>query len=283
MEHSAKVLPVARTSGRRQEAHAVRSARVMPWSTPTQNGLLAALPTADYARLLPDLEFVQLLQGEVVYERGREQHYLYFPTTCVISKLDVAEDGASTEIAVTGHEGVVGIFLFLDSGNTPYGASVTSAGSAYRLKASVLRKECAQGGALQQLMLRYTQVQLTQIAQTAVCSRHHTVEQRLCRRLLMTLDRLPGNELDMTHDLIAILLGSRREGVTQAALKLQAAGLIHYHRGHITVLDRKKLEERVCECYSVVKNEYERLLPQDSSILCTSFIRDPGRRFLRPS
>lgn len=227
---------------------------------PKLNQLLAALPSADYERLLPALELVQLPLGTVLYESGGTLGYVYFPTDCIISLLYVMEDGASAEIAVTGFEGLVGIALFMGGETTPSRAVVQSAGSGYRLKAAVLKKEFDIGGALQHLALRYTQALITQMAQTAVCNRHHSVEQQLCRWLLLSLDRLPGNELSMTQDLIANMLGVRREGVTGAAGKLQKLALIRYSRGHIVVLDRAKLEVRVCECYAVVKKEYDRLL-----------------------
>jgi CRP-like cAMP-binding protein len=230
--------------------------------SPRQNHLLAALPESDYARLLPDLELVPLPLGWAVYEAGGHLGYVYFPTTSIISLLYVMEDGSSAEIAVTGNDGLVGIALFMGGESTPSRAVVQSAGYGYRLKAAVLQREFKQGGQLQYLALRYTQALITQMAQTAVCNRHHSVEQQLCRWLLLSLDRLPSNELTMTQELIANMLGVRREGVTEAAGNLQAAGLIHYSRGHITVLDRPKLEKRVCECYAVVKRESDRLLPQ---------------------
>jgi CRP-like cAMP-binding protein len=233
---------------------------------PRQNNLLAALPEADYARLLPDLELVPLPLGWAVYEAGSELGYVYFPTTSIISLLYVMEDGSSAEIAVTGNDGLVGIALFMGGESTPSRAVVQSAGYGYRLKAVVLQREFKRGGQLQYLALRYTQALITQMAQTAVCNRHHSVEQQLCRWLLLSLDRLPSNELAMTQELIANMLGVRREGVTQAAGQLQEAGLIHYSRGHITVLDRPKLEKRVCECYAVVKRESDRLLPARAEI-----------------
>src|SRR4029079_6952402 len=186
--------------------------------------------------------------------------YVYFPTSSIISLLYVMEDGASAEIAVTGNDGLVGIALFMGGETTPSRAVVQSAGYGYRLKAAVLKREFDQGGGLQHLALRYTQALITQMAQTAVCNRHHTVEQQLCRWLLLSLDRLPTNELSMTQELIANMLGVRREGVTEAAGRLPADGLIHYSRGHIIVLDRPMLEKRVCECYAVVKRETDRLL-----------------------
>jgi CRP-like cAMP-binding protein len=227
---------------------------------PRQNRLLAALPDGDYERLLPSLEPISLQLGEVVYEAGGSQPYIYFPTDSIVSLLYVMEDGASAEIAVTGREGLVGIALFMGGETTPSRAVVQSAGTGYRLRAAVLKKEFDSGGALHHLALRYTQALITQMAQTAVCNRHHSVEQQLCRWLLLSLDRLPSNQLTMTQELIANMLGVRREGVTEAAGRLQAAGLIKYSRGHIEVLDRARLERRVCECYAVVKREYDRLL-----------------------
>ena len=229
--------------------------------SPRQNHLLAALPATDYGRLLPHLELVPLPLAWAVYEAGDAQGYVYFPTTSIVSLLYVMEDGSSAEIAVVGNEGLVGIALFMGGESTPSRAVVQSAGYGYRLRASVLKTEFGQGGDLQHLLLRYTQALITQMAQTAVCNRHHAVEQQLCRWLLLSLDRLPSNELTMTQELIANMLGVRREGVTEAAGKLQAAGLIHYSRGKIVVLDRPKLEADVCECYAVVKREYNRLLP----------------------
>jgi CRP-like cAMP-binding protein len=224
-----------------------------------QNHLLAALPAADYERLLPHLEQVPLVLGWALYESGSRQEYVYFPTNSIVSLLYVLEDGASAEIAVVGNEGVVGIALFMGGETTPSRAVVQSAGHAYRLKVSLLKVEFERGGPLQYFLLRYTQALITQMAQTAVCNRHHAVEQQLCRWLLLSLDRLPSNELTMTQELIANMLGVRREGVTEAAGRLQAAGLIHYSRGKITVLDRPQLEARVCECYAVVKRESDRL------------------------
>ncbi|MEX2494535.1 MAG: Crp/Fnr family transcriptional regulator [Woeseia sp.] len=229
-------------------------------SCPRWNRLLAALPDGDYQRLLPSLEPVSLLLGQVIYEAGGSQPFIYFPTDSIVSLLYVMEDGASAEIAVTGREGLVGIALFMGGETTPSRAVVQSAGLGYRLRAAVLKKEFDSGGALHHLALRYTQALITQMAQTAVCNRHHSVEQQLCRWLLLSLDRLPSNELTMTQELIANMLGVRREGVTEAAGRLQAAGLIKYSRGHIEVLDRARLEDRVCECYAVVKQEYDRLL-----------------------
>jgi CRP-like cAMP-binding protein len=231
----------------------------LPQQDPKQNHLLEALPAEDYERLLPHLEPVPLPLGWVVNESGRPQRHVYFPTTSIISLLYVLEDGSSAEIAVAGNDGVIGIALFMGGETTPSRAVVQSAGYGYRLRASVLKNEFGQGGALQYLLLRYTQALITQMAQTAVCNRHHSVEQQLCRWLLLSLDRLPSNKLSMTQELIANMLGVRREGVTAAAGRLQAAGLINYSRGKITVLDRPALEHQVCECYEVVKREYDRL------------------------
>ena len=224
--------------------------------------MLAALPAADYEVLLPELELVPLPLGSVIYEAGGKLAYVYFPTDSIISLLYVMENGASAEIAVTGCEGVVGIALFMGGETTPSRALVQSAGHGYRLKSAVLKREFDRGGGLQHLALRFTQALITQMAQTAVCNRHHSVEQQLCRWLLLSIDRLPSNQLNMTQELIANMLGVRREGVTQAAHHLKLAGVIEYHRGEITVLDREKLEALVCECYSVVKKEYDRLLPE---------------------
>ncbi|MDD2770237.1 MAG: Crp/Fnr family transcriptional regulator [Methylococcus sp.] len=232
---------------------------------PRQNHLLESLPAAEYARLSPHLEWVPMPLGHVLYEAGSELRHAYFPATCIVSKLYVMENGASAEIAVVGNEGVVGIALFMGGATMPNRAVVQSAGDAYRLPGSILMREFdrsgeSRNGALHNLLLRYTQALMTQMAQTAVCNRHHSVDQQLCRWLLLSLDRLPGNELTMTQELIANMLGVRREGVTEAAGKLQRAGLIQYCRGHITVLDRPGLEARVCECYQAVKTEFDRLL-----------------------
>jgi len=229
--------------------------------SPKQNHLLDALPAEDYARLLPDLELVAMPLGWAIYESGSHMDHLYFPTTSIVSLLYVTENGASAEIAITGNEGLIGISLFMGGESTPSRAVVQSGGDGYRLKEGVLKREFALGGHLQHLALRYTQALITQMSQTAVCNRHHSVDQQLCRWLLLSLDRLQGNELRMTQELISNMLGVRREGVTEAAGKLQAAGLIHYSRGKITVLDRPGLEQRVCECYAVVKKEFDRLLP----------------------
>jgi CRP-like cAMP-binding protein len=229
--------------------------------TPKQNHFLAALPAEVYARLLPHLELLPMPLGSVLYESGAHLGYVYFPTTSIVSLLYIMENGASAEIAVAGNEGLIGVSLFMGGESTPSQAMVRSAGNGYRLKASILKREFALFGQFAHLALRYTQALITQMAQTAVCNRHHAVDQQLCRWLLLSLDRLPNNELNMTQELIANMLGVRREGVTEAAGKLQAARLIHYIRGRITVLDRAGLEARSCECYQVVKREYDRLLP----------------------
>lgn len=230
-------------------------------TTPTLNRLLNALPQLDFDRIVPHLESVQLKLGEVLYESGDQMKYAYFPTTAIISLLYVLEDGASAEIAIVGNEGILGISLFMGGQTTPSRAVVQSKGRAYRLRADLLLREFNLGGGTHNLLLRYTQALITQMTQTAVCNRHHSVEQQLCRWLLLSLDRLPDLSLDMTQELIANMLGVRREGVTEAAGKLQREGLIKYCRGHIDVLDRPALERRVCECYQVVKTEFERLLP----------------------
>jgi CRP-like cAMP-binding protein len=228
---------------------------------PNQNHLLAALPAKDYARLLPDLEFIAMPLAGVLYESGGHLGHLYFPTTSIVSLLYNMESGASAEIAITGNDGLVGVFLFMGGESTPSRAIVQSAGNGYRLKASILEREFALGGQFAHLALRYTQALITQVAQTAVCYRHHSVDQQLCRWLLLSLDLLSSNELMMTQQLIANMLGVRRVGVTEAAGKLQKLGVIHYARGIITVLDRPKLERLCCECYAVVKKETDRLLP----------------------
>jgi CRP-like cAMP-binding protein len=230
-------------------------------SEPIKNGLLAALPYAESQRWLSLLEPVDLRLGEVLYESGITLSHVYFPTTAIISLLYVMEDGASAEIAVVGNEGIVGISLFMGGESTSSRAVVQSAGKGFRLKAQLMKQEFNRAGPVLHLLLRYTQALITQMSQTAVCNRHHSLDQQLCRWLLLSLDRLEGNRLVMTQELIANMLGVRREGVTEGALKLQHAGLIQYARGHITVLDRAALEERSCECYAVVKREYDRLLP----------------------
>ena len=230
---------------------------------PTQsaNALLASMPPDEWARIEPYLETVDLPLGKVLYESGATMSHVYFPTTAIVSLLYVMEDGASAEIAVVGNDGIVGIALFMGGETTPSRAVVQSAGQCYRLGAPRIKEEFNRSGPVMHLLLRYTQALITQMAQTAVCNRHHSLDQQLCRWLLLSLDRLSGSELVMTQELIANMLGVRREGVTEAALKLARLGLIRYARGHITVLDRPALEGRVCECYAVVKKEYDRLLP----------------------
>jgi CRP-like cAMP-binding protein len=231
-------------------------------SEPRQNHLLRELPSSEAERLIPQLELVAMPLGSVLYESGSQLRHVYFPTTSIVSLLYVMADGASAEIAVVGNEGMVGVALFMGGETTPSRAIVQSAGHAYRLKGAILKEEFRRAAGLQHLLLRYTQALLTQMAQTAVCNRHHSVDQQLCRWLLLSLDRLPSNKLTMTQELIANMLGVRREGVTEAAGKLQLAGLIKYSRGQITVLDRKRLEKHCCECYQVVKTEFDRLLPE---------------------
>ena len=235
-------------------------------TSPKENRLLAALPDGEYQQLLPTLERVPMKLGQSVYESGGPQGYVYFPTTSIVSLLYVLADGATAEIAVTGNEGLVGISLFMGGETTPSRAVVQSAGGGYRLRGSLLKKEFERGGALQHLLLRYTQALITQMTQTAVCNRHHSIDQQLCRWLLLSLDRLADDKLVMTQELIANMLGVRREGVTEAAGKLQAKGLIEYSRGRITVVDRVRLERQVCECYAVVKREYDRLLPEPAPV-----------------
>ena len=230
--------------------------------SPRSNRLLAALPPDEWARWAGQLEPVTLQLGQVLYESGRPQSHVYFPTTAIVSLLYVLEDGGSAEIAVVGFEGVVGVSLFMGGETTPSRAVVQSAGGCFRLSAAAIKTEFNRYGVGMHLLLRYTQALLTQMSQTAVCNRHHLLEQQLCRWLLLSLDRIDGDELVITQELIANMLGVRREGVTEAAGRLQKAGLIHYSRGHMTVLDRRKLEARACECYAAVKREYERLLPE---------------------
>ena len=227
---------------------------------PTENYLLAALPDAELQRWVPQLERVEMPLGQVLYEAGGTLSHVYFPTTAIVSLLYVMENGASAEIAVVGNEGIVGISLFMGGDSTSSRAVVQSEGMGIRLKAQVMKDDFNRAGPVLHLLLRYTQALITQMAQTAVCNRHHSLDQQLCRWLLLSLDRLKGNELVMTQELIANMLGVRREGVTEGALKLQQAGLIRYARGHISVLDRDGLEKRSCECYAVVKKEYDRLL-----------------------
>jgi len=229
---------------------------------PTQNLILAALPSVDYRRLLPQLEFVEMGLGHSVYESGGHLQHVYFPIEGIVSLLYVTQGGSSAELAVVGREGMIGVSLFMGGETTPNRAVVQSACKAYRLPAHVLKAHFAEGGALQLILLKFTQALITQISQTAVCNLHHTVDQQLCRWLLLSLDRLPENRLQMTQELIANMLGVRRQGVTESAGKLEHEGLITYSRGLITVLDRPGLEKRSCECYAVVKSETERLLPR---------------------
>ena len=227
---------------------------------PNQNHLLAALPTAEFERLSAHLELVALPLGESLYEPGVQMRHAYFPTTSIISLHYVTETGAASEVAGVGHEGVVGISLFMGGNTTTSAAVVQTAGHAYRLERRVLKQEFDLGGRLQHLLLRYTQALATQVGQTAACNRHHSIDQQLCRWLLVTLDRMTTGDLVMTQQLVASLLGVRREGITEAAGKLQAAGLIRYRRGHIEVLARAGLEKRSCECYETVRREFDRLL-----------------------
>ena len=233
---------------------------------PKENLLLAALPDAEWQRWESIIEPIELVLGQVLYESGSTLSHVYFPTTAIVSLLYVMENGASAEIAVVGNEGLVGIALFMGGESTSSRAVVQSAGFGYRLKAQLIKEEFKRSGPVLHLLLRYTQALITQMAQTAVCNRHHTLDQQLCRWLLLSLDRLKGSELLMTQELIANMLGVRREGVTEAALRLQEAGVIRYSRGHINVIDRPALEQRTCECYAVVKTEYDRLLPPTLAI-----------------
>jgi CRP-like cAMP-binding protein len=227
---------------------------------PNQNHLLAALPTAEFERLAAHLELVPMPLGELLYEPGVKFQYAYFPTTAIVSLRYVMETGASAESAGVGNEGVVGISLFMGGDTMPSSAVVQVAGHAYRLEGRLLLQEFSRASLMQRLLLRYTQALITQMTQTAACNRHHSIEQQLCRWLLLALDRLPSNELIITHEMVANILGVRREGISEAAGKLQQAGFIRYRRGHITVLERSGLETRVCECYTVVKKELSRLL-----------------------
>jgi CRP-like cAMP-binding protein len=228
----------------------------------TQNLILAALPPADYGQLLPQLDLVEMDLGHSLYESGGQLQYVYFPVEGIVSLLYVTAGGNSAELAVVGCEGMIGVSLFMGGETTPNRAVVQSACRAYRLPAQALKARFAEGGALQLILLKFTQALITQISQTAVCNLHHSVDQQLCRWLLLSLDRLPGDQLQMTQELIANMLGVRRQGVTEAARKLERDGLITYSRGLITVLNRPGIEQRVCECYGVVKRETERLLPQ---------------------
>jgi CRP-like cAMP-binding protein len=244
-----------------------RSGALMATSSdPLQNRLLAALPPEEWARWRPALEPVDMPLGAVLYESGMTMSHVYFPTTSIVSLLYVLKDGASAEIAVVGHEGIVGISLFMGGETTPSRSVVQSAGQGFRMRGHLLKEEFSRSGPVLHLLLRYTQALITQMAQTAVCNRHHSLDQQLCRWLLLSLDRLHTPELVMTQELIANMLGVRREGVTEAAANLQRAGLIKYRRGHITVVDRKGLEQRTCECYSVVQKEYQRLLPEQDAV-----------------
>ena len=228
--------------------------------SPKQNHLLAALPASEYDRLAPHLALATMPLGQVLHESGSPVSHVYFPTTSIVSLLYVMEDGSTSETAVVGNEGMIGVALFMGGDTTPSQALVQSAGYAYRMKKQLLKEAFDRSAPLRHILLRYTQALLTQMAQTAVCNRHHSLDQQLCRRLLLNLDRLPSNDLAMTQELMANMLGVRREGVTEAAGKLRSAGLINYNRGRITVLNRPKLEDRSCECYAVVKKEFDRLL-----------------------
>jgi CRP-like cAMP-binding protein len=245
------------------EPHKARQVRALAVTEldPRTNRILAALSDADWQRWLPKLEWVDLALGQVLYESGGTPSHAYFPTTALVSLLYVTESGAMAEIAVVGNDGVIGIPLFMGGGSTPSRAVVQNAGRGLRLKGQMIKDEFSGSAQVMHLLLRYTQALITQMAQTAVCNRHHSLDQQLCRKLLLSLDRLTGNDLVLTQELIANMLGVRREGVTEAALKLQKSGLIRYARGHISVLDREGLEQRTCECYAVVKKEYDRLLP----------------------
>jgi CRP-like cAMP-binding protein len=237
-----------------------RDKKMVASMTPNQNHLLAALPAEILERISPHLELIPMPLGQVLYESGGQLQHVYFPTTAIVSMHYVLENGASTEIAGVGNEGVLGISLFMGGNTTPGLATVQTAGYGYRLKGRLMMEEFNRAGPMMRLMLRYTQALITQISQTAVCNRYHSIEQQLCRWLLLTIDRLPSHELTMTQELIAGMLGVRREGITEAAGNLQRAGLISYRRGHITALDRSGLESRACECYNVVKKEFHRLL-----------------------
>jgi CRP-like cAMP-binding protein len=232
---------------------------------PKQNRVLAALPTSEYRHIASGLELVVLQAGVSLYESGMRMEYVHFPLDCIVSLLYIMKNGASAAIALVGREGIVGVSIFMGGGSTPSRAMVQTPGWSYRLKSSTLSSEFERHGRFQHLLLNYTQALITQMSQTAVCNRHHSLDQQLCRWLLLSLDRLPSNKIEMTQELIANLLGVRREGVTEAAGKLQEQGAIEYRRGHITVLDRGKLEAGVCECYRVVKDEYDRLLPHVSA------------------
>jgi CRP-like cAMP-binding protein len=258
---------VSRSSSR--NGHLKKNLDMEVGEEPRSNHLLAALTGNALRRWLPQLEQVELPLGKVLYESGGTMKHVYFPTTAIVSLLYVMESGASAEIAVVGNEGVVGISLFMGGESTPSRAVVQSGGNGFRLKGQMIKDEFNRSPDVMHLLLRYTQALITQMAQTAVCNRHHSLDQQLCRWLLLSLDRLQGNELVMTQELIANMLGVRREGVTEGARKLQKLGLIRYARGRITVLDRVRLEQRTCECYAVVKKEYDRLLPEKAASLPT--------------
>ncbi|MES1982170.1 MAG: Crp/Fnr family transcriptional regulator [Pseudomonadota bacterium] len=251
--------------------------------SPQQNHLLAALPPAEYERLLPNLELVSMPLGEVLYESGDPFHHVHFPTTAIVSLHYVMEDGATAEIAGVGNEGILGVPLFMGGVTTPSLAVVHTGGHGYRLKGQYLMEEFnraggRRAGVVQKLLLRYTQALITQMSQTAVCNRHHSVEQQLCRWLLLCLNRSSSNELTMTQELIASMLGVRREGITEAAGKLQQAGIIRYRRGHITVIEREGLESHACECYEVVKKEFERLLKHTSNSAASPLLTNSSSR-----
>ena len=231
-----------------------------------QNHLFSSIPAIEWARLLPHIEETDLPLGKVLYEPNFKMSHVYFPSTAIVSLLYELEDGSSAEIAIVGNEGIVGIAIFMGGESTSSRAVVQSAGGGYRIKSSIFLEEFNRAGPVMHLLLRYTQALITQMTQTAVCNRHHTLDQQFCRWLLLSLDRLPSNELVMTQELISNMLGVRREGVTEAALKVQKAGLIKYARGHISILDREGLEKRTCECYQVVKLEYDRLLPEKLAV-----------------
>ncbi len=231
-----------------------------PLHSPDQNHLLAALPAAEFARLAPNLELVPMLLGDTLYDPGGQLQHVYFPTTAIVSLLYILQSGMSAEMAGVGNEGVLGISLFMGGDTTPSSAVVQTGGHGYRLSGRLLKEEFNRGGPTQRLLLRYTQALVTQMFQTGACNRHHSIDQQLCRWLLLTLDRMPGHELVMTQELVACALGVRREGITEAAGKLQRAGVIRYRRGHLTVLERAGLEAGACECYALVKKEFARLL-----------------------
>ncbi|WP_442909572.1 Crp/Fnr family transcriptional regulator [Hydrogenophaga sp.] len=259
--------PSRRTASVRTPSRTPESSTPLPNTSEVKlNDLLSALPDEDIKRWLPHLELVDLPLGCVLYESGEAEGHAYFPTSGIVSLLYVMQNGDSAEIAVVGNEGLVGVSLFMGGNTTTSRAVVQSAGRGYRLKARHLIEAFKLGGPVMNVLLRYTQALITQMAQTAVCNRHHSLDEQLCRWLLLSLDRLPGNELAMTQELISNMLGVRREGVTEAALKIQAAGLISYSRGRIKVLDRAGLEDRSCECYAVVKEEYDRLLPHQMAV-----------------